>query len=330
MSKYHEIFEEIPDGVILHDAATGEILDMNQKMCDMLGYSREEFADLAFADIIADDPPYTAERAAEYLQNVITDGSQTFEWLDQTKSGDPLPVEVHLQQTVIEEQDLILAVVRDISDRKRREQELQRKNERLEEFANVVSHDLRAPLSVAKGRLELGMAECDSEHLEHVARAHERMAVLIEDLLRLARGGDEVGEREPVDLAEVANSCWETIETGEAILHTETDRRITADQSRLQQLLENLFRNAIEHGGDAVSITVGDLEAGFYVEDDGPGIPADERDVVFEPGYSTSRNGIGFGLSIVDQIVKGHEWTIRAASSGDGGARFEVTDVTFA
>lgn len=327
MSKYHEVFEALPDGITLHDPDTGEIVDSNQEFCDMLGYSREEFADIGFDDILVDDSPYTAERAAEYLQKAATEGPQTFEWLDLTKSGDRLPVEVHLRHTVIDDREVIVAVVRDISRRKRRERELERKNARLAEFANVVSHDLRNPLGVAQGRLELAREECDSDDLEHVSRAHERMAVLIDDLLELAKGGDEVGSREVVQLAELAETSWKTIDTGAATFVVETDQAVKADRSRLQQLLENLLRNAIEHGGDHVTITLGELEEGFYVEDDGPGIPTDERDTVFGPGYSTNPDGTGFGLSIVDKIVDGHDWTIQVTEGEEGGARFEITGV---
>ena len=328
MTNYHEIFEEIPDGITLHDPDTGEIMDTNQEFREMLGYSRDEFAEVKFDDILVDEPPYTGDRAAMYLQKAATDGPQTFEWLDKTKSGDTLPVEVHLRHTIIEGEGLILAVVRDISERKRREQELERKNERLEEFAKVVSHDLRNPLSVAKGRLELARNDCDSDNLERVARAHERMTILIDDLLELARGGDEVGEREVVRLAELAKTCWETIDTNDATFAIRTNGVIKADRSRLQQLLENLIRNAVEHGGDGVTITIGDTEGGFFVEDDGPGVHNDAQENIFDPGYSTARDGIGFGLSIVDQIADGHDWTIRLTDGEDGGARFEITGVT--
>lgn len=327
MTRYHEIFEELPDGITLHDPATGEMVDANQEFCDMLGYSRQEFADIEFEEITADEPPYTAERAAEYLQKAAIEGPQTFEWLDKTKSGESLPVEVHLRSTVIDGDELILAVVRDITYRKRRERELERKNERLEEFARVVSHDLRNPLGVAKGRLELARDEFESDHLEHVARSHERMVVLIDDLLELARGGDGVGEREVVRLADLAETCWQTTNTGDATFVTATDQAIKADRSRLQQLLENLMRNAVEHGGEDVTITLDDLENGFYLEDDGPGIPPDERATVFEPGYSTAQDGTGFGLSIVDQIADGHGWTKQVTESDHGGARFEFTGV---
>jgi len=211
----------------------------------------------------------------------------------------------------------------------RRERELERQNERLERFAGIVSHDLRNPLNVAQGWLDLAREEPDGEHLDRIAAAHERMEALIEDLLALAREGGTVGELRFVDLSDAAETCWATVATGDATLVARTDRTIRADPDRLRQLLENLFRNAVEHGGEDVTITVWDLDDGFYVEDDGPGIPADERGAVFEVGHSTAQGGTGFGLSIVERIADVHDWTVRLADDADGGARFEVTGVEF-
>jgi signal transduction histidine kinase len=87
------------------------------------------------------------------------------------------------------------------------------------------------------------------------------------------------------------------------------------------------MRNAIEHTEQTVTVTIGEFEDGFYIEDDGDGIPEDERDDVFAPGYTTTDDGTGFGLSIVSDIVEAHGWEIRLTDSADGGARFEITGV---
>ncbi|MFB6295331.1 MAG: PAS domain S-box protein [Halobacteriales archaeon] len=213
-------------------------------------------------------------------------------------------------------------------ERRRANRRLQEQNEQLEQFVSIVSHDLRNPLSVAGGRLDLAMEDCASEHLDHVARAHDRMEELIDDLLTLARGGEQVGEIEPVDLGALVENCWLNVDTSGATIVSDLDLTIQADRSRLQQLLENLFRNAIEHGGEGVTVTVGDLDGGFYLEDDGPGIPEDERGEVFDPGHSTSEDGTGFGLSIVEGVVDAHGWEIRLTEGVEGGARFEITGVT--
>jgi signal transduction histidine kinase len=220
-----------------------------------------------------------------------------------------------------------VVVLRDVTDLQRQQRALEAKNERLEEFAGVVSHDLRNPLNVASARVALAQSEHDSDHLATAARAHERMEALITDLLALARDGETVDRIESVTLGELLSACWQTVETGDATLSTRTDRTIMADPDRLRRLFENLLRNAVEHGDRDVTITVGDTEGGFYVADDGPGIPAETRGRIFESGFSTAADGTGFGLSIVERIVDAHGWEIDVAESDDGGARFEISGV---
>ncbi|MEF8856382.1 MAG: PAS domain S-box protein [Haloplanus sp.] len=242
-----------------------------------------------------------------------------------------------------------LGTVTDVTERKAYERRLERQNERLETFASVVSHDLRNPLTVAQGRLQLARVECrcDCDEFEAIDRAHGRMRALIDDLLKLARQGEDVDDTEPVELSSLVRTCWRAVDTGESELVVDTESTVDADRSRLQQLLENLIRNSVEHGStdsriqsddsvehgsmaddSAVTITVGDLPDGFYVADDGPGIPDAERRAVFETGHTTREEGTGFGLSIVDQIVDAHGWTVSVTESDAGGARFEITGVT--
>jgi PAS domain S-box-containing protein len=220
--------------------------------------------------------------------------------------------------------------------------ELTEQNDRLEEFAGIVSHDLQNPLHVAEGYLELAREECDSDHLDTVSGAHERMETLVDDLLTVAREGDEVRATEPMPLRAVAEECWKRVPTDGGRLVVETERPVRADRKRLEHLLENLLRNAVEHGstgsrpsaddvterdGESVTVTVGDLPDGFYVADDGAGIPADDREDVFETGYTTAEDGTGLGLDIVSQVADAHGWSVRVTESEDGGARVEVTGV---
>jgi GAF domain-containing protein len=204
---------------------------------------------------------------------------------------------------------------------------LQRQNDTLDEFASLVSHDLRSPLEVIRGSIELTRRTDDLGHLDRCERALDRMDRLIEDLLTMARAGMIVDDVAPVDLRELTTQCWETLATGNATLDVRTDRTIQADSSRLRQLVENLIRNCVDHGGDGVTITVGDTDGGFYVADDGPGIPPDDREGVFEKGYSTSETGTGFGLAIVAEVADAHGWSVAVTDSADGGAQFEVTGV---
>jgi signal transduction histidine kinase len=225
-----------------------------------------------------------------------------------------------------------MLAVSDVTDREQYRRELERQNERLEQFASMVSHDLRNPLTVADGNIALARRERDGEHLETAAAALDRMETLIEDVLALARQGQPIDETEPVALSALAERCWGVVGTGEADLAVEADLEFMADPDRLQQLLENLFRNAVEHGGADVTVRVGALgdgaEPGFYVADDGAGIPAEDRETVFGSGYSTDEDGTGFGLAIVEEIAEAHGWEVVATESETGGARFEITGVT--
>ncbi|WEL18659.1 Signal transduction histidine kinase [Halorhabdus sp. SVX81] len=212
-------------------------------------------------------------------------------------------------------------------ERHRQEVQLRLQNERLEEFTSVVSHDLRNPLNVAHARVNILRDEADNDHLETASRALDRMEALIEDLLTLAQQGRTIDDLSTVRLDVVAEGCRENVDTADAAVIVDTDATVRADGSRLQELLGNLLRNSIEHGGAAVTITLGDLADGFYVADDGPGISADDREQVFEMGYSTSEGGTGFGLMIVEGIAEAHGWDVRVTESEAGGARFEITGV---
>ena len=224
-----------------------------------------------------------------------------------------------------------LWVYRDVSERMERERELQRQNRRLNDFASVVSHDLRAPLNVASGSLELLDEECDDDRLGTVEDALGRMDDIVTDLLSLARSGQDIGATDSVDLWNAVEAAWGTTAAASdaEIVVPEDGEPVTveADEDRLRQLLENLLRNAVEHTDGSVTVTVGALENGFYVEDDGPGIAEKHREAAFEAGYSTSEDGTGFGLSIVEQIVDAHGWEVRLREGRDGGARFEIIGV---
>jgi signal transduction histidine kinase len=229
---------------------------------------------------------------------------------------------------------------------------LETETDQLADFASIVAHDLRNPLAIAQGHLELARERGDPEHYEKIGEAHDRIERIIDHTLSMAKREDPVTTRY-VETGIVAEDAWETVETGSATLTVLDSVRVQADGDRLQQLFENLFRNSVEHAapddspladthGDAtdggvadapsdgrtagLAVRVGTLPGGgFFVEDDGSGISADERDSVFERGYSRD-GGTGLGLSIVAEIADEHDWSVTVTDGAEGGARFEVTD----
>jgi PAS domain S-box-containing protein len=306
------------------------------------------------------DPDRTADRfnwgVFESGQPAVVDDIREHDSLDETetptRSGMVLPLDAHgvlvasspepnaLMESDRYLADILATVLTAALDRTERERTLEEqkrlleeRTERLDELVSVISHDLRSPLSVADGRLELARSDCDSEHIDAAVAAVDRSRDIVDDLLALASEGDRAVERTDVSLAGLVRDSWRNVETGGATLDVETDRTVLADRSRLRQLIENLARNAVEHGAGgsegSVTVTVGDLEEGFYVADDGVGVSPDEREAVFESGYSTGESGTGLGLSIVEQVAREHGWEPALVTSAEGGARFEFSGVAF-
>jgi len=209
------------------------------------------------------------------------------------------------------------------------ERDLERQNERFEAFFDVVSHDIPNHLNVAQTRLQLARADDELDQLEHVANAHQRIETVVDDMRTLVRQGDHVDETVSVDLSSVARSCWAGSRTGDgtASLEVTSDATVQASPSRLKQLLENLFWNAVEHGGPDVTVRVGLTDGTLFVADDGPGISPDDREEIVSPGYTTADGHSGFGLAIVREIARAHGWSMAVTDSEGGGARFEFDGV---
>ncbi len=234
-----------------------------------------------------------------------------------------------LDDSAVELAEVFAANVRTALDSAVRKERLASQNERLEEFAGIVSHDLRNPLSVAQGYLDL--LDADPELVGEIDAALDRISRMSEDLLTLARDGELVGEIWRIPLDEAAVDAWELVETTDARLVFDDDPgSIEADRDRLVELFENLFSNAAQHatnGTDPVRIIVGGLDDGFFVADDGSGVPDDEKALVFERGYTTSEDGTGFGLRIVEVLANAHGWEVELVDSEAGGARIEIRGV---
>lgn len=213
---------------------------------------------------------------------------------------------------------------------KTRTRRYERQTEQLNGVIAQATHDLRNPLNVAAGYTDLLSEKVDDEsRTEPLKGALERIETLVDELLILAHSKNARDTRETVRLEQLSDACWDLVETVDARLEIDGDLEFEADPDRLRHLFENLFRNAVEHTGGESTIRVGPLESGtgFYVADDGPGIPEDERERIFEPGYTTAEEGTGFGVTIVSEIAVDHGWEVSITESWNGGARFEFDSV---
>lgn len=254
---------------------------------------------------------------------------ETLQFPEGTRTWETKLVPVGMDGTVTR----IVGIARDVTDWVEREAALRRQNERLDEFAGVVAHDLRNPLTAIKTQTTLAIEEwaqrgIESTYLPKAKRALARMETIIMDTLVLARQGNNVEDLEPVAVAEIAGQSWHMVDTAGASLIVADECTFAGDPDRLRHVFENLFRNAIEHGGDDVMVQVGRAGGStLYVEDDGTGIPPERRETVFKPGETSREDGTGFGLAIVKRIGEAHGWELLLTEAEEGGARFEFSGI---
>ena len=323
--------DEAPIGIVITDPSRDDhpITYVNDHFVEMTGYDRSEAIGRSCRLLRG---PGTRDETVIELQRAMDAGeSATVEVRNYRKDGEPFWNRITISPIRDESGDIDrwIRFQEDVTDYKQREQELERQNDRLEQFASIVSHDLRSPMSVATARIELTKDRIDDggDDLDAALDALDRMETIVDDTLKLARQGNTVGDLEAVSLESAAEESWRTTDTADASLEIADDLEICADEERLRTLLQNLFTNAARHAGPEASVRVGAADDGFYVGDDGPGVPGEERESVFEPGYTTVRDGTGFGLAIVKEVADAHGWTVGVTASEAGGARFEIGDV---
>ncbi|WP_336001602.1 histidine kinase N-terminal 7TM domain-containing protein [Halorientalis halophila] len=329
--------EEMATGFMVIDHA-GRIVDINPMGKRILAREDDRVVGKRIASVIppeifVDGTPGFFEAAGD--GSADGSGRHTGIWVE-TPAGEQRCFDVLVTRLGDDEASGTVALIHDVTERERRKRrlreqnrELKRQNEQLDNFASIVSHDLRNPMTVADGRLDLIERDTDSEHVAPAKNALDRMREIVDDVLTLARSGQSVSETDPVELGDTAREAWETVATKEGSLTVAIDRVVEGDHGRLLQMFENFFRNAVEHADPRVTVTVGELDDGFYVADDGPGIPPEQRDRALEEGFTTSEDGTGFGLTIIQTIVEAHGWEITVTESEAGGARFEITGEAF-
>ncbi|GGI99618.1 hypothetical protein GCM10008995_06820 [Halobellus salinus] len=317
--------DDIADAVIVTDADTGEVVAVNDAVERLFGHPPAAFRDLTL-DAYATTPDAVRDARADARRAASETGSATFRWTARRRDGGTFRVESSVSVTTVEGRTCLVAVVRDVTDRAERERELER-------FAEVLTHDLRSPLNAAEAQVEILRSEATGgeEWLDRLEGVHDRMADIVDDVRTLVNGDRHVGDPERIDLNGAVEETWAAVagdRDGTAGLVVSGDLgTVAADPKRLCRLLENLFENAVRHVGDGVTVTVSPLSGGdgIAVEDDGPGIPPDARERVFEYGYTTATAGTGFGLNIVAAAADAHGWDVRVTEGADGGARFELT-----
>ena len=367
---YREVFDGIDDGLVLLDPETGRLADVNDAFAELTGLDREALVGRPLVSVTNNESHAAVAYAVAMVERAAAGEPQSFEWSDRDAAGRELELEVGFSPVAAGETDLVLGLFRDVTAERERERALLRRKERLEEFASVVSHDLRGPLNVIEGELNRYRETGTAEHLDAIDAASGHLDRVVTDLLDLARDGQTIGETEPTSLEAVARRAWALVDERGASLDVTDDVTLRADPGRLTRALENLFRNSVEHGStgsrraeraddsvehgaernrhpagddgavgpcspsgrptaDTLEVRVGTLPdgQGFFVDDDGTGIPPAKREQAFDPGFTTVADGTGLGLAIVHRIFEAHGWSVEVCESEAGGARFVVRGV---
>lgn len=325
-SPYQRLVENVAHAIFMIDT-DGTITSWSPPAQTLYGYAPERVLGESLRLLFADDE--SREASLTDLLGDVTDETVTSHQWHQPATGESFYAEMTLSPLWNGDLHGYGVVVQDTTVAHRHERRLEQQNDRLKEFTDVLVHDLRNPLNVIAGRTQLAQETDDDEHLSVIADTTDRMEDLVEDLLAVARNGDEIVDPEVADLSALVRQAWEPVSVETATLNHEPLCHARVDPHRACQLFENLFRNAIEHGGTDVTVTVGQTTDGFFVADDGPGIPPARRDEVFDHGVSTEPDGTGYGLSIVRTIANAHGWEVSLSETDDGGACFSVTGIEY-
>jgi len=347
---YREIFEAANDAVFVLDAETGHVLDANRKVTEMFGYNRYEAVRLDLDALSAGEFPYTGERALPGVKRAAAGQSVLAEWRARDRAGRPIWVEASMRGFMLGGQVRVLAVLRDVSQRKRAEEELQQANAELQrlsrlkdEFLSMASHELKTPVTSIRILSELAArrpAEINPSHMAAIARQSDQLARLVNDLLDVSRLdlGRVPVEVRPVDLTELLRDLCERLrpvyERHRLVCRLlQAPATVAGDRARLEQVFANLLDNAAKY-----SPTGGRIELGMSrrddlvvveVADEGIGIAPEDLPHIFERFYKPVAQqavfpGLGVGLYISKRVVERHGGRIWAETEPGKGSTFFV------
>ncbi|PNU02030.1 PAS domain-containing sensor histidine kinase [Novosphingobium guangzhouense] len=341
--RFTQMFESMPLGVVVVDGK-GRIAQANATLSNQFGWKVEEMIGQSIEMLLPERYREAhVDQVASYAstpRSRLMGGDRDVTGLH--RNGRELPVEVALTRFESTAQPLYMAIVSDISHRKRSERALQQTNAQLEEFTYVASHDLRSPLRgiadlVSWIREDLEGVELSDDVLhnfDRITQRIERSEQMIDDLLSYARAGVRDSRLQRIDPHELVEEALEltAIPEGFEVDVDVQGGEILAPRAPLSTSLRNLLSNAVKHhGGTEGRIRISMREEGrfsvFAVEDDGQGIAPENEDRIFKLFHRASpkTDGDGVGLAFTRRMINAHGGMVTAQGKGPlGGARFEV------
>lgn len=354
--KYRTLFQSSSDAKLLVDVQSLQILDANEAAIRLYGYSHEELTKLK--------APNVSEEKEETIQAIQGAAASAIPVrYHRKRDGTVFPVEITMNFFSLQGKEIALGSVRDISRRKQLEEEksmLERhlrqaqKMEAVGTLAGGIAHDFNNILSTILGNAELALEDAQEgndlkDNLQEISVAGRRAAELVKQILTFARHSDE--SLEPVRigpiLKEIAKFITASIPSSiEISCHVHSDASVLANPTQIHQVMMNLCTNAaqaMEHDGGSLAIQMDlqvldehsvqqfpELKPGRHVRirvsDTGHGIAEDMMESIFEPYFTTKRQGegTGMGLAVVHGIIRRHSGCIRVESETGRGTTFSI------
>jgi PAS domain S-box-containing protein len=356
--RFRVIFDVVKDGILISDPGTGQFIEINRSGCAMFGYGKGDIVGRDIGLLSSGIHPFTLQVAIENGRRVRLEGPQTFEWQCRKKSGELFWTDISLSYADIGGVPAVVAVIRDISERKRQElelgiahQKISTANEAKSVFLANMSHELRTPLNAIIGFSDLMLTGIlgplgNSSYRDYIGEIHKsglHLLALISDVLDLARldAGKDVLHEEDVDLHNLIGEACRMV-SAQAVQSRLQIRnnipgdvpRIHGDERRIKQIVLNLLSNAIKFTpeGGVVTVTAEDAADGLCLQiaDTGIGIPeADIKKVLERFGqvdsvYTRNHQGTGLGLPLTKQLIELHGGRLGIKSEVNVGTRVSV------
>ena len=339
--RFRSIFESVNDAIFILCKDTGAILDVNSRMTEMFGYTREEAVALGVPAVSSGRPPYTVEDASRIIRALQPGDRQIFEWHARHRDGHLFWVEVSLRLATIGGVVRVLSVARDVDER-RKMQEALRRSETMSMIGGIVAgvaHEVRNPLfgiaaAVDAFEAESGGDSLAAEYLATLRNDVTRLNRLMTDLLEYGRPHETERRLQSIQpvIAEAIRVCTPRAREKRIEIRQEGDGdlpEVAIDADRMLLVLKNVVENAVEFSsaGEAVVMQIGrdgDASLVCTISDRGPGFRAEDLPRVFEPFFTRRPGGSGLGLAIVQKIVHDHGGTISARNREGGGGVVEI------
>ncbi|MFQ5980174.1 MAG: PAS domain S-box protein [Candidatus Heimdallarchaeota archaeon] len=287
----------------------GHILDVNDTLCQMLGWTREELLEMSVADIEAVENP---EEIVQHTNEVVKEGYDRFETQHRCKDGTILDIEINVAYLPVEGGKLI-AFIRDITDRKQVEEQLKRQKTELSEFTYAMSHDIRNRLLSIEGYAEVLESEYDQSYVEKIRHLAQNTNQLLRRSVVLANAGMVIEKTQEFNLTQLVRDVAKPIIPEHIGFELEELPTVRADPEKLSQVFQNLLENAIRHGKPSkieLRSRIGEECVCLLITNDGETILPENRSEIFKQGFSTKEETSGLGLTIVQKIVEAHGWEI--------------------